>query len=162
MSINNSSADPRGLGTTGAVLASATLRQIARRALEVRAGEARGVESLAAAANAAYDDLVRVAVPVIGQEGVDALVGRAFHLVRPEFPWLVPPSGPDRRAGAFAHGTLSLQHQDPAAATDAAAAVFATFAGLLVTFIGESLTTRLLNKAWPDAFSVPNSKEREA
>jgi hypothetical protein len=136
------------------------LRQLAGRALQRRGGGTPGVESLAAAANAAYDDLVRVAAPLVGQAGVDSLIGRAFHLVQREFPWLVLPSAPGGRAGSFAHAILSLQKQDLADATDAAAAVFATFAGLLVTFIGEPLTARLLSKAWPDAFSDTNAKER--
>jgi hypothetical protein len=37
--------------------------------------------------------------------------------------------------------------------------VFATLTGLLVTFIGEPLTARLLRKAWPDAFADANTEE---
>ena len=47
-----------------------------------------------------------------------------------------------------------------AVATEGAAAVFAIFAGLLVTFIGEPLTTGLLQKAWPNAFSDTHAEER--
>ena len=119
--------------------------------LAQRTGTANGVESLAAAANGAYDDLVRASAPVIGQTGVDALTGRAVHLVQREFPWLVTSPMPKRLGGSFADVIASLQKQDLAVATDATAAVFATFAGLLVTFIGKSLTARLLDKAWPDA-----------
>jgi hypothetical protein len=63
---------------------------------------------------------------------------------------------PDGQA-PFAQIVTSLQQQDPAVATEAAGALLATLTGLLVTFIGEPLTARLLRKAWPDA--LPNSNE---
>jgi hypothetical protein len=151
MAVNDSSTDARGLGATSTAPGSATLRQLARRVLAQRGGGANGVESLASAATGAYDDLVRVSAPVIGLVGVDALTGRAVHLVQREFPWLVTSPTPKRLGGSFADVIASLQKQDLAVATDATAAVFATFAGLLVTFIGESLTARLLDEAWPEA-----------
>jgi hypothetical protein len=151
MAVTDSSTDARGLGATSTAPGSATLRHLARRVLAQRAGGANGVESLAPAATGAYDDLVRVSAPVIGQVGVDALTGRAVHLVQREFPWLVTARVPNRLGGSFADVIASLQKQDLAVATDATAAVFATFAGLLVTFIGEPLTARLLDKAWPEA-----------
>jgi hypothetical protein len=46
-----------------------------------------------------------------------------------------------------------LKRQEPATATDAATAVFEAILGLLATFIGEPLTARLVQQAWPDAFS---------
>jgi hypothetical protein len=45
---------------------------------------------------------------------------------------------------------------------DAAAAMLATFAWLLTTFIGEPLTTRFLREAWPDGFSDARAKEKRA
>ena len=136
MAVNDSSTDARGLGATSTALGSAKLRQLAGRVLAQRGGTANGVESLAATANGAYDDLVRTSAPVIGQTGVDALTGRAVHLVQREFPWLVTSPTPQRLGGSFADVIASLQKQDLAVATDATAAVFATFAGLLATFIG--------------------------
>lgn len=116
------------------------------------------MKSLAAAASSAYDDLVRVARPLLGQAGVDALLGRSVHLVQREFP-AIALAGTEGRRGSFAEVIAGLGKQDPAGATDAAAALFATFAGLLVTFIGGPLTRQLLAKAWPDAYST-DSKER--
>lgn len=152
MPVDDPSAAASSLDTATTPFASATLRQLARRVLAQRAGKAHGVESLTLAANTAYEDLIRVSAPVIGQAGVNALIGRAGHLVRREFPWLTPVAVHDQPEGSFAQVIASLQKQDVAVATDAAASIFATFAGLLVTFIGESLTARLLARAWPDAF----------
>jgi hypothetical protein len=133
-------------------LGNAALRQLALKVLAQHAGPAAGAEALAAAAHRAYEDLARVSAPLIGQVGVDALTGRALHLAQRDYPWLVDAHAPDQAAGPFTRVLVNLERQDPAVATEAAGAVFATFTGLLVTFIGEPLTARLLRKAWPDAF----------
>jgi hypothetical protein len=140
-------------------LGNAALRQLALRVLAQHAGSAASAEALAAAVHRAYDDLARVSAPVIGQVGVDALTGRALHLAQREYPWLVPTREPGQMEGPFAQIVFCLEQQDPAVATQAAAAVFATLTGLLVTFIGEPLTARLLREAWPDALSDASTEE---
>jgi hypothetical protein len=132
---------------------NAALRQLARKVLTQYAGATPGAKALAAAARRAYDDLARVSVPLIGQLGVDALTGRALHLAQREYRWLVPSHEPEHADGPFAQAIACLEQQDPAVATEAAAAVFGTLTGLLGNFIGEPLTARLLRKAWPGAFS---------
>ena len=107
----------------------------------------------------AYDDLARVSAPLIGQVGIDALTGRAVHLAQREYPWLVSTGEPEQVDGPFTQVIVCLERQDPAVATEAAGAVFATLTGLLVTFIGEPLTARLLRQAWPDAFSDASNEE---
>ena len=139
-------------------LGNAALRQLALKVLAQHAGSAAGAEALAAAARRAYDDLARVSAPLIGQVGVDALTGRALHLAQREYPWLVTRE-PEHAEGPFAQVIVCLERQDPAVAIEAAGAVFATFTGLLVTFIGEPLTAGLLRKAWPDAFSDASTEE---
>lgn len=134
-------------------LENAALRQLALKVLAQHAGSAADSEALAAAARRAYDDLARVSVPLIGLVGVDALTGRALHLVQREYPWLVDTREPEQTEESFTQVVLCLEQQDPAVATEAAGAVFASFTGLLVTFIGEPLTAGLLRKAWPTAFS---------
>jgi hypothetical protein len=154
----------------------ATLRQLAVRVLKQQAGRDADAAALAAAARRAYDELARVVAPLIGQAGVDALTGRAVHLAQRKYPWLVlgrdgtpgrtertPGTPPPEQADApFDQVIFGLERQDPAVATEAAGAVFATFTGLLVTFIGEPLTASLVRKAWPDAFSDGNTEEHKA
>ena len=140
-------------------LGDAALRQLALKVLAQHAGSAAGAEALAAAAQRAYDDLARVSAPLIGQVGVDALTGRALHLAQREYPWLVPAREPEQAEGPFAQVIVCLERQDPAVAAEAAGAVFATLTGLLVTFIGEPLTARLLRQAWPDACFDANTEE---
>jgi hypothetical protein len=140
-------------------LGDETLRQLALKVLAQHAGPAAGAEALAAAARRAYDDLARVSAPLIGQVGVDALTGRALHLAQREYPWLVPTGEREQAEEPFTQVIGCLERQDPAVATEAAGAVFAILTELLVTFIGEPLTARLLRQAWPNAFSDANTQE---
>jgi hypothetical protein len=140
-------------------LENAALRQLALKVLAQHAGSAAGAEALAAAARRAYDDLARVSAPLIGQVGVEALTGRALHLAQREYPWLAQTRELEQAERPFTEVIACLERQDPAVAIEAAGAVFATLTGLLVTFIGEPLTARLLRQAWPDAFADASTKE---
>src|SRR5687767_768929 len=134
-------------------------RELALKVMAHHAGPAAGAQAIAAAASRAYDDLARVSAPLIGQGGFEALTGRALHLARREYPCLVHAREPEPGAGLFAQVVACLERQDAATGIEAAAAVFATLTGLLVTFIGEPLTTRLVRKAWPAAFSDASLEE---
>jgi len=140
-------------------LGHAAQRELALKVLAQHAGAAAGAEAIAAAARRAYDDLARVSAPLIGEGGFEALAGRALHLARREHPCLVPAREPEHAAELFSQVVACLEQQGPAVATEAAGAVFAILTELLVTFIGEPLTTRLLRKAWPDAFSDASTEE---
>ena len=100
--------------------------------------------------------------PLIGQVGVDALLGRALHLAQREYPWLAHAREPEQWKGPFDQILFCLERQDLSVATEAAGAVLGAFMGLLVTFIRESLTEGLLRKAWPDAFSNIRTQETQA
>jgi hypothetical protein len=143
-------------------LERAALRQLALKVLEQHAGPAADTQALSGAARRAYDDLVRVSAPLIGKVGVDALTGRALHLARREYPCLIRTRDPEPADDPFAQVIACLERQDPAVATEADGAVFATLTGLLVTFIGEPLTAGLLRKAWPEAFSAVIAEETES
>jgi len=134
----------------------AELHQFALTALAGPTGEALGTDGLATAAARAYADLVRVSAPLIGHAGVAALTSRAVHLARRDHPLLSRTSEPPDAERTFDYVIGCLKGQDPGAATAAAAAVFATFFGLLVDFIGEPLTAGLLRKAWPHAVANAN------
>jgi hypothetical protein len=143
-------------------LAHPALRQLALRTLSRHVGSPAGSGELAASAQRAYADLARVSIPLIGEGGVDALTGRTLHLAQRQYPWLAQTRGPEQADASFAHVVRCLERQDPAVAAEAAGAVIATFTGLLVTFIGESLTARLLRQAWPDAFFEGDTEEMNA
>jgi len=141
-------------------LGNQALRQLALKALVQRAGSAADAEALAAGAQRAYEDLARESTALIGDVGVNALTGRTLYLAQQQYPWLVHTREPEQWSGPFEQIVFCLERQDPAVATEAAGAVLTTLTGLLVTFIGEPLTARLLRKAWPDAFSDARIEER--
>lgn len=136
------------------------LRELALKVLGQYSGPEAGAEALASAAERSYEDLVRVVAPLIGHMGADSLTGRALHLAAREHPCLVSTREQERGVRPFARVIACVKQQDPAVATEAAAAVFATFTELLGTFIGGPLTGRLLRKAWPDAFSDGATEEK--
>lgn len=76
-----------------------------------------------------------------GLDGFTSLVRRALALARANDPSL-------RQVSVEANGALEGLEQ---IAGDAVLAIVAQFLGLLVTFIGEPLTLRLIRDAWPDA-----------
>ena len=135
------------------------LRRLALNVLTQYAGSVDGAETLAAAARRAYDDLAGAAIPLIGKVGVEALTGRAVHLAQREYAWLRNPRDSEDAQEPFAQVIVCLARQEPAAAAEGAALVFATFAGLLISFIGEPLAGGLLRKAWPNAFSTTPAED---
>ena len=138
---------------------SVALRELALKIIAHHAGRNAGPKALATAAGRIFDDLDRVVAPLIGPLGVDALTARALHLAADQYPCVVIKREGDGADRPFAQVLVCLEQQEADVATDAAAAVFATFTGLLGTFIGEPLTARLLRKAWPDAFSDTTTEE---
>lgn len=142
--------------------APTVLRQRLVRVMTRRVGSATGTIAVAAAARLAHDDLTAVLAPLISSAGVEALCRRAFDLAQREYPaeegWRdhLPNDEPSAQV------SLWLERQLPPVAIDAAAAMFATFAELLITLIGEPLTTRYLEKAWPDGFSDAPPKRKKA
>jgi hypothetical protein len=114
-----------------------------------RAGSGADATGVATVVRSVYDELAAALVPLISQAGIDALVARALHLAAREYP--LDHAGEEQAAEPVAQVIRWVERQrDPALATDAAAAMLATFAGLLAALIGEPLTTRYLRKAWPD------------
>lgn len=134
------------------------LRPVVMSVLIRRSAPDADVATVAATARAAYDDLASVLVPLIGQAGFDAVTSRALHLGEREYPPVKP--GGTEQAGTFAAVSVWLMQQDPGVAMDAAATILSMVAQLLVTFVGEPLTMRLLRKGWPDGFPEVESEEK--
>lgn len=84
--------------------------------------------------------------PFIGAEGFTVLLRRALVLAREDTPLL-------QNSKVAADGRLELLDRSAASAENyskAALSITAHFLGLLVTFIGEPLTLRLIGKALPN------------
>jgi hypothetical protein len=107
-----------------------------------RRADSAAAAAAAAAARRAYEDLSAVLVPILTQDGVDALIVRALQLTKQQYP-----IDRDRRNPAETF-RLWLERQDPAVVRRGAIAILSTFAALLAALIGEPLTTSCLHQAW--------------
>jgi len=119
-------------------------------------------ESLAAASARLHERLSARLGEVIGPVGVQAIFLRAVTLRRPEFAFL------DERIVSRGRGEslteslrACLREQPPDVIHEATVILFATFAGLLATVIGDRLTASLLRQIWPDTLPEGELQERE-
>ena len=137
------------------------LQQRLVRVITRRVGSSTGADAVVVAARLTHRELTLALDPLISSSGVEALWGRAFDLAQREYP--AGEHGEENRSpdDPLARVTRWLEAQAPAVATDAAAALFATFAELLTALIGEPLTTRYLEMAWPDGFSDGQTKGKK-
>jgi hypothetical protein len=134
-------------------------QRVFRRMLVREAGTRADASAIAAAARRLHERLAQQLVPLIGDAGVAAICARSLHLVQRRFPGLAPDRAADQGEGPFTRVQLSLEHQESTVAIEAAVAVLTTVGELLASFIGESLTTRLLREAWPDDFAGDTTEE---
>ena len=120
------------------------IENLARRLIALEAARDPS-DGLAGAAVPACEKLRAPLARLVGVAGFRSLLSRALALAKAEVPSLetvqVRPDG-------------SLEDLDGIGRThdvEAGAVVVAQLLGLLVTFIGEPLTLRLVREAWPDA-----------
>ena len=96
-----------------------------------------------------------------GAEGFASLLRRALVLASEEVPTLQNIRvGSDGRLEGFE--LLTAEKGTAGTGSEAAVALTAHLLGLLRTFIGESLTLKLVNEAWPDVWLKHNIEETEA
>ena len=144
--------------------ATPRLCRIAARLLVHEAGERPATsETLAAASGRLLDRLTQRLTEVIGPAGVEAIFLRAVRLRKPEFAFL------DERIVPREHGTslaeplrACLREEEPETIQEVSVILFATFAGLLATVIGDRLTSGLLQQIWPDALLAEGELLQEA
>ncbi len=116
------------------------LRTAAERLLALEAAS-RGADKLATAVRVS-ERLRRLLGALLGAAGFQALLARAVTLAKAEQPAL-------HTLRVQADG--SLKGLDELSGHDGAIVLVAHILGLLVTFVGEALTVRLMNDAWPKA-----------
>lgn len=143
--------------------ATPSLRRIATRLLaHEMGGQPATAESLAAASVQLLDRLSARLAEVIGPAGVQAIFLRAVKLRKPEFPFLEERLVPQGSGQGLAESLRAhLQGQEPEAIQEVSVILFATFAGLLATVIGDRLTRSLLQQIWPDTLPEAELQETE-
>lgn len=126
-------------------------REAIRRTLRRRAGDSPDALAIAKAASETWLLMSAQLTPVIGGNGVDAILKRSVHLTSVVFPWLsIPDAQLDNNSLPVRISVLLAGHE-PIAAAQASSSLLITFTELLATLIGNSLTRRLLDPVWSTA-----------
>jgi len=124
---------------------SASVRRLASDCFVQEAGGA--VASVASTAEATLRRLRERLTRVIGGLGFEALLRRSIALAKSEYPHIR-----ELRAGEEAFSLMASFQLgvEPSEADGFAVAVLANIVVLLATFIGATLTARLLQELWPE------------
>ena len=127
------------------------LGQAARRILASKPGEGNSSKQVAERASHACEQLTLHLTRLLGKTGVEMVLERSVVLASAALPWLA-------EASTIAALRGVMEHQEPAAITEAFVAILSAQLGLLDRLIGEGLVERLLYEVWPSVF-VPEAKD---
>ena len=143
--------------------ATPRLRRVATRLLAHEAGgEPATSETLVGASGRLLDRLSLRLAEVIGPAGVEAIFLRAVRLRKSEFAFLDERIVLRERGGSLAEPLRACRReQEPDVIQEVSVILFATFAGLLATVIGDRLAWSLLQQIWPDTL-LPEADLQEA
>jgi hypothetical protein len=123
-------------------------REAIRRTLRQRAGDSPDAPAIAKATAETWLLMSAQLTPVIGGNGVDAILKRSVHLTSVVFPWLSVPDAQLDVDSLPVRISVLLAGREPVAAAQASSSLLITFTELLATLIGNSLTRRLLDPVW--------------
>jgi hypothetical protein len=124
---------------------TSTTRELAQQLLAYELAEARTLNAGSHAVSRVSDKLRRPLTTLAGAAGFRSLLARALTLAKQESPAL----------GAWqvnADGSLESMNGE---AEESGSVLIAHLIGLMITFIGESLTLRLVHDVWRD---LPDSR----
>ena len=127
-----------------------SMRALAQRLLTLEGRQKNTTDDPVDAAVRVFERLRVALTRFAGSDGLTSLVRRALALARANDPLL---QGVSMRADGSLEGLEQVS-------SDAALAIIAQFLGLLVTFVGEPLTLRLVRDAWPDASLIVDMEIR--
>ena len=141
-------------------------QHLAQRLLTYEAVAGKNSEPAESAAFRVCAKLRRPLTILAGVAGFRSLLSRALTLARAEAPSLsavqVAADGSLRRADGSLRGLDELEPQiDKEQARDGGAILIAQLIGLLLTFIGEGITLRLIQDVWPEAAFDGRVSEKE-
>ena len=140
-------------------MSSTLMRHLARRLLAVEAASQSATDAHLHEAVRVCEKLRISLTRFAGSEGFRSLLRRALALARAEVPSVqtvkLKPDGSLEGLDVLA---VDVMNGGP----EAAVAITAHLLGLLVTFIGEALTLRLVREAWPGGSLDEQSRRIEA
>jgi hypothetical protein len=123
------------------------MRHFAKRLIVYKTNENKPAKTQTPAAFPVPEKLRPHLVALMGNGGFQALLSRALALAKTEVPWL---RAVHVNAGGSMEGLEELHAQlDPAEFFEGRVVLLAQLLGLLVAFIGQNLTLRLVREVWP-------------
>jgi hypothetical protein len=125
------------------------MRALSRRILEHALASHTEPEAVAGAIEGAVRRLCEGVSGLIGPVGLLALVRRATHLSRREFPWLDQLEVQVGQVMALQGLSECVRTQGREQAMDGATLLLSHLLELLCTFIGQDLTLRMVRRGWP-------------
>jgi hypothetical protein len=136
--------------------ATPKLRDLAQRLLAHEAAEGKAADGNAPTVFRVCEKLRRPFCALVGIVGFRSLLARAFTLAKAEDPRLNTVQ--IKTDGSLEFSGESLPQPDPDDVAQGGIVLIAQLFGLLVIFIGESLTRRLMQEIWPDVFGDSDFK----
>ncbi|SFJ23954.1 hypothetical protein SAMN04488082_10286 [Desulfomicrobium apsheronum] len=134
-------------------------REAIRRTLRRRAGDLPDSLAIAQATSEIWHLMSAQVTPVIGDNGLDAILKRALLLTSVVFPWLASLDGQLDNDSFPARMTELMAGRESVVAAQAGSSLLITFTELLATLIGNSLTRRLLDPVWEVDFVVTEQEK---
>lgn len=98
-------------------------------------------------------------ISIVGDSGFNALYTRSLFLAQPTYPWLAAHASSSPTGQRFAELRISFETQTPEVARAANCLLLITFTDILISLIGEPLTTRIFSSAWGKHAQESASKE---
>jgi hypothetical protein len=134
-------------------------REAIRTTLRQRAGDSPDALAIAKATSETWLLMSAQLTPVIGGNGVDAILKRSLHLTGIVFPWLSSSDEEMDNDSLPIRIGMRLAGREPVAAAQASSSLLITFTELLATLIGNPLTKRLLAPVWDAAPPVAEQEK---
>ncbi|MGM0648791.1 MAG: hypothetical protein ACQESZ_10455 [Bacteroidota bacterium] len=123
-------------------------REAIKRTILTHRGDSGESEAIADAAVTTWLAMTAQLEPVLGFQGVNVLFRRAIYVTKTTFPDLVISNFNEESVNLIPDLKAYLAGCEATDALEAACILLETFTKLLAALIGESLTSRLLSKAW--------------
>lgn len=116
-------------------------------------------ETVSDAAVLLWEQMATKIIAIIGDGGFNALYARSVFLTQTTFSWLAACALAPHADYRFAELKKSLEGQAPAQASAANSLLLITFTDILVSLIGDQLTSNILHSAWGSGASDTVGKE---
>jgi hypothetical protein len=101
-------------------------------------------------------------VQIVGEQGTDLLLQRVVHRVASKHPWFQLASSTPRVDPGLAALRACFEKQEPVQLHAAIMLFFGTLIDILISLIGEHLTTSIFNSALSGATATTSSKQQGA